>query len=72
MAGFQHTYILGEDRCLKDVEEAHKMMVGHSSITCNNNPTDKVMRDLYTTGVLFYQVANKFNKEEEENGDNQN
>ena len=57
VADLQNTYILGEDKYPKDLEEAYDMMLGYSPLVVPSSLSKQSTKDLYTSGVSFYQVA---------------
>ena len=59
VADLQNCYILGQDHYPQVIEEAYDMMLSYSPILGNVNTSNKTTKDLYTTGISFYQSANK-------------
>ena len=48
-------YILGVDQYPRDVEEAYDMMLSYFPLVKNIQHGNKELKELYTTGILFYQ-----------------
>ena len=57
VADLQNLYILGEDKYPKDLEEAYNMMLGYSPLVIPSSLSKQSTKDLYTSGVSFYQIA---------------
>ena len=57
VADLQNSYIMGVDQYPKDLEEAYDMMLSYSSVVASVNPSNKEIKDLYTTGISFYQAT---------------
>ena len=56
VADLQNSYVPGVDQYSKDVEEAYDMMLSYSYVAGNSTqPGSKEVKDLYTTGIYFYQ-----------------
>ena len=58
VADLQNSYILGEDKHPKYLEEAYDMMLSYSPLIGTNSTNDRTTKESYTTGISFYQ-ANK-------------
>ena len=59
VADLENLYVLGVDQYPKDVEEAYNMMLSYSYVAGNSTqPGSKEVKDLYITGVCFYQEKN--------------
>ena len=56
VADLQNLYIMGVDQYPKDLEEAYDMMLSNSSVVASVNPSNKEIKDLYTTGISLYQA----------------
>ena len=69
MADLQNSYILGVDKYLRGIEEAYDLMLGYSHLVGSASNIDKNIKDLYTTGVSFYQALNN-GQEQPEDGSN--
>ena len=59
VADLQNSYILGEDKYPKDLEEAYNMMLGYSPLVIPSSLSEQSTKDLYTSGVSFYQIAER-------------
>ena len=59
VADLQNSYILGEDKYPKDLEEAYDMMLGYSPLVVPSSLSEQSTKDLYTSGVSFYQVKER-------------
>ena len=55
VADLQNLYILGVDQYPRDVEEAYDMMLSYSLLVGNAQYGNKEIKELYTTGIFFYQ-----------------
>ena len=63
---------MGVDQYPKDIEEAYDMMLGYSTIVGMYDTNNKATRDLYTTGISFYQKdASKRDTQEDQNNKTQ-
>ena len=63
VAELQNSYILGEDKYPKDLEGAYDMMLDYSPLASTTTLSDKTTKDLYTTGISFYQNVGDDNEE---------
>ena len=67
VADLQNSYILGVDQYPKDVEECYDMMLGYSKVISTATSGSKKIKDLYTTGISFYQSLKSDDNESQDN-----
>ena len=61
VANLQNSYILGEDKYPKDLEEAYNMMLSYSPLLATSTSSEKSTKELYTTGISFHQTNDENN-----------